>query len=241
MKKLKYLIGLLSILLLTSCDISNEEIEKKAQAYMKSQYGIPIKLVDVEIVGDVKEMFGPSLREATVQQTEAPHIQFKLFVEGEFSPAVTNDNYKIKKDAYEIQEQFKEYAAKNVNSSLFTFEKIDSSDVLLDKETVSTAKKKNPNSFLNIVLKSNELLDFNNSVHMEELAAMAQQTKSFNQTIKQSNFIIEDMNIILPGVDDDLLNHLVVDYLLTAEDAKKTLEKREDYMRILQNVKQNEK
>lgn len=60
---------------------------------------------------------------------------------------------------------------------------------------------------------------------MEELAAMAQQTKSFNQTIKQSNFIIEDMNIILPGVDDGLLNYLVVDYVLTAEDAKKTLEK----------------
>lgn len=148
MKKMKYLMGLLSILLLlTSCEISNEEIEKKAQAYMKSQYGVPIKLVDVEIVGDAKEMFGPSSRKVTVQQTEAPHIQFKLFVEGKFSPAVTNDNYKIKKDAYEIQEQFKKCAAENVNSSLFTFEKINSGDVLLDKETVSAAKRKIPIAF----------------------------------------------------------------------------------------------
>ena len=42
-------------LLLSSCDISNEEIEQKAQSYTKSEYGMVVKLNGVETLDNGKD------------------------------------------------------------------------------------------------------------------------------------------------------------------------------------------
>ena len=46
-----------SLLLLTSCDISDEEIEQKAQSYIKSEHGISVKLNRIEIPSQGKGFF----------------------------------------------------------------------------------------------------------------------------------------------------------------------------------------
>lgn len=86
-----------SLLLLTSCDISNKEIEQKAQNYTKSEYGISVKLNQVEIPDQNKNWLGPDTRIASVQQVDEPYLQFQLYFHGRISPKVNNDNYKIKK------------------------------------------------------------------------------------------------------------------------------------------------
>lgn len=50
-----------SLILLTSCDISDKEIEQIAQSYTKSQYGFSIKLNEVEIPGNYKDLLGPQM------------------------------------------------------------------------------------------------------------------------------------------------------------------------------------
>ena len=81
-----------SLLLLTSCDISDEEIEQKAQSYIKSEHGISVKLNRIEI--------------AYVQQVDEPYLQFQMYFDGRTSPKVNNDNYKIKKEANDLRERF---------------------------------------------------------------------------------------------------------------------------------------
>ena len=63
---MKYSI-MFSLLLLTSCDISNEEIEQKAQSYTKSEYGMVVKLNGVETLDNGKDFLGPKGRIVTVQ------------------------------------------------------------------------------------------------------------------------------------------------------------------------------
>lgn len=48
---------------------------------------------------------------------------------------------------------------------------------------------------------------------------------------------MEDITVELPNAKKELLQNIVVDYVLTAENAKKTLEKKEDYMKALQHTK----
>lgn len=86
-----------SLLLLTSCDISDEEIEQKAQSYTKSEHGISVKLNRIEIPGQGKDFIGPDTRTAYVQQVDEPYVQFQIWFDGRTSPKVKNDNYKIKK------------------------------------------------------------------------------------------------------------------------------------------------
>ena len=56
--KMKYSI-VFSLLLLTSCDISDEEIEQKAQNYTKAEYGMSVKLNRVETLDHGKDFLGP--------------------------------------------------------------------------------------------------------------------------------------------------------------------------------------
>jgi len=97
-----------SLLLLTSCDISNKEIEQKAQNYTKAEYGMSVKLnqVNRHRTGDIFHfhLLSPELLTACVQQVDEPHLQFQLYFDGRISPKVNNDNYKIKKEAYDLQE-----------------------------------------------------------------------------------------------------------------------------------------
>ncbi|WP_243522127.1 hypothetical protein [Bacillus pseudomycoides] len=238
MTKIKIMCSLLVLLLLlTSCDISDKEIEKKAQAYVKSQYGIAVKLNQVETHGDGKNLFGPETRTAYVKQVERPNLEFQLKVDGQISPKVTNDNYKLKKEANNLLEKYKKYNAKLLNNNIFSFDQMETGNIVFDKKIVEEAAKKNSNHYFTAVFKSNVFLDLNNPSHMEELAQIARNIQSFNKTIEQSKCRIEDMNIILPDVDEKLIQNLMVDYVLTAEEAKKTLEKRDDYVKILQVVK----
>lgn len=70
MKKTKMIyIIMFSLFLLTSCDISNEEIEQKAQSYTKSEYGISVKLNQVETLDNGKDFLGPKGRIAFVQRS----------------------------------------------------------------------------------------------------------------------------------------------------------------------------
>ena len=93
---MKYSI-MFSLLLLTSCDISNEEIEQKAQSYTKSEYGMVVKLNGVETLDNGKDFLGPKGRIVTVRQVDEPHLQFQLYFEGQISPEVNNDNYEKKR------------------------------------------------------------------------------------------------------------------------------------------------
>lgn len=74
-KKVTYSM-MISLLLLTSCDISNKEIEQKAQNYTKSEYGLSVKLDQVETIGNGKDILGPDVRIAHVQQVDKPYLQF---------------------------------------------------------------------------------------------------------------------------------------------------------------------
>ncbi|MGH0800839.1 hypothetical protein ACQVTZ_12830 [Bacillus cereus] len=123
-----------SLILLTSCDISDKEIEQKAQSYTKSQYGFSIKLNEVEIPGNYKDLLGPDVRIAHVQQVNEPYLQFQLALDGRISPKVDSDNYKIKKEANDVKEKFNTYYVGKENNDIFTFEQMYTGNIVFDKK-----------------------------------------------------------------------------------------------------------
>ncbi|EOV9527119.1 hypothetical protein ACE41A_07020 [Bacillus cytotoxicus] len=237
--KRKKLMGsmMCSVFLFAACDISNDEIETKAQDYAKAEYGISVKLNRVETHGNGKDFFGPDLRTAYVQQVDEPHVQFQLDFEGNFSPKVKNDNYKVKKQANDVQEKFHTYYEETGDHTRFTFLQIQTGDTVFDKKTEKEIKKKNQKMYVTGVFQSNSFLDLNNSEHMEKLAEVARRVQSFNKTIENNKIVIEDITIFLPNAKQHLLQNIPVDYILTAEYAKQTLEKRHEYRKALQLTK----
>ncbi|XMA24435.1 hypothetical protein M9428_19760 [Bacillus bombysepticus] len=231
---MKYSI-MFSLLLLTSCDISNEEIEQKAQSYTKSEYGMVVKLNGVETLDNGKDFLGPKGRIVTVQQVDEPHLQFQLYFEGQISPEVNNDNYEKKKEANNLQGRFNTYYGEK--NTIFTFDQMQTGDNVSDKNTEEQIAKKNLQQYYTAVFKSNTVLDVNNSVHMETLAGVARSIQEFNKTIENSKSNVEDITIQLPNINKDVLQNIPVDYIVTAEDAKKTLEKKVDYINILQSAR----
>ncbi|EOW9527295.1 hypothetical protein ACO11K_000915 [Bacillus cytotoxicus] len=238
--KRKKLIGsmMCSVFLFASCDISNDEIETKAQDYAKAEYGISVNLNRVDIKGDEKDLlWGPDLRTAYVQQVDEPHVQFQLDFEGQIAPQVENDNYKVKKQAHDVQEKFHTYYEEIGDHTLFTFHQIQTGDTVFDKKTEKEIKKKNQKTYVTGVFQSNIFLDINNSEHMEQLAEVARKVQSFNKTIENDRIVIEDITILLPNAKQHLLPNIPVDYILTAENAKQTLEKKNEYKKALQLTK----
>ncbi|MDM5152745.1 hypothetical protein QUF88_01970 [Bacillus sp. DX1.1] len=226
-----------SLLLLTSCDISNKEIEQKAQNYTKSEYGISVKLNQVEIPDQNKNWLGPDTRIASVQQVDEPYLQFQLYFHGRISPKVNNDNYKIKKEANDLQEKFNTYYEGKGNNNIFTLDQVQTGEVVFDKKYEKELAKKHPKFYATAVFRSNIFLDLNNPAHMEKLAELANSIQEFNKTIENNKSSVEDITIQLPNANKGLLQNIAVDYVLTAEEAKKTLEKRDDYMEALQLTK----
>ncbi|SFK11775.1 MULTISPECIES: hypothetical protein [unclassified Bacillus (in: firmicutes)] len=226
-----------SLLLLTSCDISNKEIEQKAQNYTKSEYGISVKLNQVETHGDEKNLLGPEVRTAYVQQVDEPYLQFQLCFDGQISPKVNNDNYKIKKEAYDLQEKFNTYYEKKVNNTILTFEQMHTGGAIFDKKAEKGIAKKHSKHYVTAVFRSNIFLDVNNPAHMEKLAEVARSIQEFNKTIENNKISVDDITIQLPNANKNLLQNIVVDYVVTAAEAKKALEKKSDYMKALQLTK----
>ncbi|MRS22629.1 hypothetical protein [Bacillus sp. RIT694] len=234
---MKYSI-MLSLLLLTSCDISDEEIERKAQSYTKSEHGITVKLDRIEIPEQGKDFLGPDIRIAYVQQVDEPHLQFQISFDGRSSPKVNNDNYKIKKEAIDLRERFNTYYEEKGNNTILTFEQMQTGDIVFDKDAEKRIAKKHPKHYVTAVFRSNTISDVNNPVHMETLAEVARSIKEFNKTIENSKSSVEDITIQLPNDNKDVLLHIAIDYIVTAEDAKKTLEKKVDYMKALQSARE---
>ncbi|MEI4804024.1 hypothetical protein ACIGHG_12905 [Bacillus sp. NPDC077411] len=226
-----------SLLLLTSCDISNKEIEQKAQNYTKSEYGISVKLNQVETHGNGEILLGPEMRTAYVQQVDEPYLQFQLSFDGQISPKVNNDNYKIKKEAYDLQEKFNTYYEKKGNNTIFTFDQMQTGDTVFDKKAEKEIAKKHSKHYVTAVFRSNIFLDVNNPAHMEKLAEVARSIQEFNKTIENNKISVDDITIQLPNANKNLLQNIVVDYIVTAEEAKKALEKKSDYMKALQLTK----
>ncbi|MFK4425536.1 MULTISPECIES: hypothetical protein [Bacillus] len=234
--KMKYSI-VFSLLLLTSCDISDEEIEQKAQNYTKAEYGMSVKLNGVETLDNGKDFLGPKGRIASVQQVDEPHLQFQLYFDGQISPEVNNDNYKMKKKTYDLQGEFNTYYGEKGNNTILIFDQMQTGDNVSDKNAEKKITKKNLRQYYTAVFKSNTVLDVNNSVHMETLAEVARSIQEFNKTIEDSKGSVDDITIQLPNTNKDVLQNIAVDYIVTAEDAKKTLEKKVDYMKVLQSTK----
>ncbi|HHT7237325.1 MULTISPECIES: hypothetical protein [Bacillus] len=234
--KMKYSIVFI-LLLLTSCDITDEELEQKAQSYTKSEYGISVKLNQVETLDSGKDFLGPKWRIVSVQQVDEPYLQFQLSFEGQISPKVNNDNYKIKKEANDLQERFNTYYEKKENNTILIFDQIQAGDTVFDKNTEKEIAKKHPKHYVTAVFRSNIFLDLNNRAHMETLAGVARSIQEFNKTIEDSKSSVDDITIQLPNANKEVLQHIAVDYILTAEDAKKTLEKKAEYMKVLQSTK----
>lgn len=226
-----------SLILLTSCDISDKEIEQKAQSYTKSQYGFSVKLNEVEIPGNYKDLLGPDVRIAHVQQENEPYLQFQLTLDGRISPKVDSDNYKIKKEANDVKEKFNTYYSGKENNDLFTFEQMYTGNIVFDKKEEAEKEKKNVKKYVTVVFRSNIFLDVNNPVHMEKLAELARSVQEFNKTNGNNKSSVEDITIQLPNADKELLQSIAVDYILTADDAKKALERKEHYMEALQLMK----
>ncbi|HDX9580415.1 TPA: hypothetical protein ROX88_004058 [Bacillus pseudomycoides] len=242
MKRTKITYSILfSLLLLTSCDISNKEIEQKAQNYTKAEYGMSVKLnqVNRHRTGDIFgfHLLSPELLTAYVQQVDEPHLQFQLSFNGQISPKVNNDNYKIKKEAYDLQEKFNTYYKKKGNDTIFTFDQMQTGGPVFDKKTEKEMAKKNLKHYVTAVFRSNIFLDVNNPAHMEKLAEVARSIQEFNKTIENNKVSVDDITIQLPNADKSLLQNIVVDYVVTAEEAKKALEKRGNYMKALQLTK----
>ena len=235
-KKITYSM-MISLLLLTSCDISNKEIEQKAQNYTKSEYGLSVKLDQVETIGNGKDILGPDVRIAHVQQVDEPYLQFQVSFGGQVSPKVVNDNYKIKKEANDLKEKFNTYYAGKGNHDRFIFDQMYTGDAVFDKKAEAEIEKKNSKKYVTAVFRSNIFLDVNNPAHMEKLAELARSVQEFNKTIENNKSSVEDITVELPNAKKELLQNIVVDYVLTAENAKKTLEKKEDYMKALQLTK----
>jgi len=236
MKKITYSM-MISLLLLTSCDISNEEIEQKAQNYTKSEYGLSVKLDQVETLGNGKDILGPDVRIAHVQQVDEPYLQFQVSFDGQVSQKVVHDNYKIKKEANDLKEKFNTYYTGKGNNDIFTFDQMYTGDAVFDKKAEAEIEKKNSKKYVTAVFRSNIFLDVNNPAHMEKLAELARSVQEFNKTIENNKSSVEDITIQLPNAKKELLQNIVVDYVLTAENAKKTLERKEDYMKVLQHTK----
>ncbi|MBK5360627.1 hypothetical protein JFU03_22590 [Bacillus sp. TH44] len=234
--KMKYSI-FFSLLLLTSCDISDEEIEQKAQNYTKAEYGISVKLNQVETLDNGKDFLGPKWRIVSVQQVDEPYLQFQLSLDGQISPEVNNDNYKIKKEANDLQEKFNTYYGEKGNNTILTFDQMQTGDNVSDKNAEKEIVKRNLKQYYTAVFRSNTVLDVNNPVHMETLAEAARSIQEFNKIIENSKGNVEDITIQLPNTNKDVLQNIAVDYIVTAEDAKKTLEKKANYMKVLQSTK----
>ncbi|HDR6758823.1 hypothetical protein ACTFRD_26570 [Bacillus cereus group sp. MYBK249-1] len=222
-----------SLILLTSCDISDKEIKQKAQSYTKSQYGFSVKLNEVEIPGNYKDLLGPDVRIAHVQQVNEPYLQFQLALDGRISPKVDSDNYKIKKEANDLKENFNTYYAGKENNDIFTFEQMYTGNIVFDKKEEAEKEKKNVKKYVTAVFRSNIFLDVNNPVHMEKLAELARSIQEFNKINGNNKSSVEDITIQLPNADKELLQSIAVDYILTADDAKKALERKEHYMEAL--------
>ncbi|MBJ8103671.1 MULTISPECIES: hypothetical protein [Bacillus cereus group] len=235
--KMKYSI-LFSLLLLTSCDISDDEIEQTAQRYTKAEYGISVELNRIEIPSQGKDFLGPDTRIAYVQQVDEPYLQFQIWFDGRISPKVNNDNYKIKKGANDLRERFNTYYEEKRNNTILTFEQMQTGDTVFGKNEEKKIAKKHPKHYVTAVFKSNIFLDVNNRAHMETLAEVARSIQEFNQTIEDSAISVDDITIQLQNDNKELLQHIAVDYIVTAEDAKKTLEKKVDYMKVLQSTRQ---
>ncbi|HDR7717288.1 hypothetical protein VSY18_17530 [Bacillus albus] len=233
---MKYSI-MFSLLLLTSCDISDEEIEQTAQSYTKAEYGMSVKLNSVETLDNGKDFLGPKWRIVNVQQVDEPYLQFQISFEGQISPKVNNDNYKIKKEANNLQERFNTYYEKRENNTMLIFNRIQAGDTVFDKNEEKEIVKKNLKQYYTVVFRSNTVLDVNNPVHMETLAEAARSIREFNKTIEDSKSSVGEITIQLPNINKDVLQYIAVEYLVTAEDAKNTLEKRNEYMKILQSIK----
>ncbi|MDR4983887.1 hypothetical protein RGU74_09260 [Bacillus cereus] len=231
--KMKYSM-MFSLLLLTSCDISDKEIEQKAQSYTKSEYGMSVKLNQVETLDNGKDFLGPKGRIASVQQVDEPHLQFQLYFDGQISPKVNNDNYKIKKEANDLQERFNTYYEEKENNTILAFDQIQTGDNVSHKNAEKEIEKKNLKQYYTAVFRSNTVLDVNNPSHMETLAEVARSIQEFNKTLENNKSSVEDITIQLPNTNKDVLQNIAVDYILTAEEAKKTLEKKADYMKVLQ-------
>ncbi|HDR7657966.1 hypothetical protein MKX31_15020 [Bacillus sp. FSL M8-0063] len=234
---MKYSI-MLSLLLLTSCDISDEEIERKAQSYTKSEHGITVKLDRIEIPEQGKDFLGPDIRIAYVQQVDEPYLQFQMYFDGRTSPKVNNDNYKIKKEANDLRERFNTYYEEKGNDTILTFEQMQTGDTVFGKNEEKKIAKKHPKHYVTAVFKSNIFLDVNNRAHMETLAELARSIQEFNKTIENSKSSVDDITIQLPNANKEILQHIAVDYIVTVEDAKKTLEKKVDYMKALQSARE---
>ncbi|EJS70683.1 MULTISPECIES: hypothetical protein [Bacillus] len=234
---MKYSI-MLSLLLLTSCDISDEEIERKAQSYTKSEHGITVKLDRIEIPEQGKDFLGPDIRIAYVQQVDEPYLQFQMYFDGRTSPKVNNDNYKIKKEANDLRERFNTYYEEKGNDIILTFEQMQTGDTVFGKNEEKKIAKKHPKHYVTAVFKSNIFLDVNNRAHMETLAELARSIQEFNKTIENSKSSVDDITIQLPNANKEILQHIAVDYIVTVEDAKKTLEKKVDYMKALQSARE---
>ncbi|HDR7517307.1 hypothetical protein AB1I92_13470 [Bacillus mobilis] len=234
---MKYSI-MFSLLLLTSCDISDEEMEQKAQSYTKSEHGISVKLDRIEIPSQGKDFLGPDTRIAYVQQVAEPYLQFQIYFDGRTSPKVNNDNYKIKKEANDLRERFNTYYEEKGTNTILTFEKMQTGDTVFGKDAEKKIAKKHPKHYVTAVFSSNIFLDVNNRAHMETLAGVARSIQEFNKTIEDSKSSVDDITIQLPTANKDVLLHIAVDYVVTAEDAKKTLEKKVDYMEALQSARE---
>ncbi|MGN5651601.1 hypothetical protein [Bacillus sp. Brlt_9] len=233
---MKYSI-MFSLLLLTSCDISDEEIEQTAQSYTKAEYGMSVKLNSVETLDNGKDFLGPKWRIVTVQQVDEPYLRFQISFEGQISPKVNNDNYKIKKEANNLQERFNTYYEKRENNTMIIFNRIQVGDTVFDKNEEKEIAKKNLKQYYTVVFRSNTVLDVNNPVHMETVAEAARSVREFNKTIENSKSSVGEITIQLPNINEDVLQHIAVEHLVTAEDAKNTFEKRNEYIKILQSIK----
>lgn len=194
---------MISLLLLTSCDISNKEIEQKAQSYTKSEYGLSVKLKQVETLGNGKDILGPDVRIAYVQQVDVPYLQFQLSFDGKISPKVDNDNYKIKKEANDLKERFNTYYDGKGKNDIFTFDQMYSGDAVFDKKAEAKIEKKNSKKYVTAVFRSNIFLDVNNLSHMEKLAELARSIQEFNKTIENNKSSVEDINIQLPSANKE--------------------------------------
>lgn len=234
--KMKYSI-MFSVLLLTSCDISNEEIEQKAQNYTKAEYGMSVKLNQVETLDNGKDFLGPKVRIASVQQVDEPYLQFQLYFDGQISPKVNNDNYKMKKKTNDLQGKFNTYYGEKGNNTILIFDQMQTGDNVSDKNAEKEIAKKNLKQYYTAVFRSNTVLDVNNPVHMETLAEVARSIQEFNKTLENNKSSVEDITIQLPNTNRDVLQNIAVDYILTAEEAKKTLEKKANYMKVLQSTR----
>lgn len=111
-------------------------------------------------------------------------------------------------------------------------------EILFSARMKRKISKKHPKHYVTAVFRSNTVLDVNNSAHMETLAELARSIQEFNKTIEDSKSSVDDITIQLPNANKDVLLHIAVDYIVTAEDAKKTLEKKVDYMKVLQSARE---